>query len=336
MLRIVLKILILIAFSTALTPGSIADDAENPFARDILILTDWFEGEFDNEEQRWFHWRSRAKGEPAVRIHTIHKRMNAPQFGDHVFYVEEYKDNDPADLVRQRIVIFSAQPTDTAIRMQQGFFKDAKSLIGAHNDPEKFTQLKKKDVFFMDSCDVFFTRDAAQFKGAMKDKACVFGKGEKERYSVHNLTLSQEKYWRVDATFLTADDSFYAGTQLDQPLKMRRARVYVCALRFFDDKRNEQLVDNLRVHSQGGIATAIRTSDGASFDILLREKEYPFYDTRPDFIYYSIRRTGAQRSVAYGVADAGSRQFGANIGELSAFCHREGFTFLQSLEQLDD
>ena len=31
-----------------------AADTQDPFARDIKILADWFEGEFDNSEQLWF------------------------------------------------------------------------------------------------------------------------------------------------------------------------------------------------------------------------------------------------------------------------------------------
>ncbi len=40
--------------------GATADDNTNRFARDIKILTHWFEGEFDNEKQRWFEADPRA------------------------------------------------------------------------------------------------------------------------------------------------------------------------------------------------------------------------------------------------------------------------------------
>ena len=70
----------------------------DPFARDLLVLTDWFEGEFDNEEQRWFQADPRSntpEDERHVRVHATHKRIEAPEFGEHVFYVEEYTNNDP-------------------------------------------------------------------------------------------------------------------------------------------------------------------------------------------------------------------------------------------------
>ncbi|MDE0801215.1 MAG: hypothetical protein OSB02_10825 [Rhodospirillaceae bacterium] len=53
-----------------LAPGlTAAQEARptDPNARDLLILTEWFEGEFDNEEQRWFHTRNGGEGEPVHR-----------------------------------------------------------------------------------------------------------------------------------------------------------------------------------------------------------------------------------------------------------------------------
>jgi len=336
MTHIISKIFACMAVFVGTAINAVADDAKDPFTRDLLILTDWFEGEFDNEEQVWFHYRSRAEGDPPIRIHTIHRRVDLPTFGEHVFYVEEFRDNDPANVIRQRLVTFTSDLEANAIRVKQGFFKDAESVLGAHNAPERLAFLSEDAVWFLDGCDVFVKRKADQFEGTMDSKTCVFGEGDARRYSVHDLTISKSKYWRIDQTFLVSDDSFHSGTPIGEPTQMRRARTYICAFRFYDEDGNEQLVDNLRVFSQGGTVSAVRESDGASFDILLREKEYPYYDSRPDFMYYSIRRTGEQRSVAFGVADANSRQFGAWIGELSAFCHREGYTFRESLEVIQD
>ena len=37
-----------------------ADDLPTAHARDLLILSQWFEGEFDNEEQVWFQSDDRS------------------------------------------------------------------------------------------------------------------------------------------------------------------------------------------------------------------------------------------------------------------------------------
>ena len=208
------------------------------------------------------------------------------------------------------------------------------AVRGAHEDPAKAALISMDTVTFMAACDVFMRRVADQFQGGMKPKDCVFGEGEERRYSVHDLVLSETKYWRTDATFLLADGSFYRGTPLNEPTELRRSRIYFCDFYFYGSDRSQQVVNDLRVFSQGGSATAVRESDGQSFDILLREKEYPYYESRPDFIYYSIRRTGENRSVAFGVADPRSRQFGLNNGELAAFCHLDGYEFQELLEEL--
>ena len=105
-----------------LSGGVVAEDDMDPNARDLLILTDWFEGEFDNEEQRWFYTRNGGEGEPPhLRIHAIHKRLDLPRIGEHVFYLQHHINDDPTDISRQRIAVFISEPEDQSIRMKQGF-----------------------------------------------------------------------------------------------------------------------------------------------------------------------------------------------------------------------
>lgn len=314
-----------------------AEGLADPFARDLLILTDWFEGEFDNEGQLWFEADPRSatpESKRHERLHTMHRRIEAPAFGEHVFYVEEYKDNDPTQIVRQRLVTFRSDPQAGGIRMQQGFFRKADRYQGGFADPASLASLKPRQVFFMNECDVIWRREASQFKGAMAPKACVFGEGAKRRYSVHDLTLSQDKYWRVDATYLVADDSLHVGFPSDQPHRLRRAKRYQCEAHFGAPGTKKQIVDGLSVHSQGGLATATRESDGQAFDLLMREKEYPYYTERPDFIYFSVRKSGERRSLAYTVNDLRSRSLGVYHDGLLFYCYLEGYEFRERYEDL--
>lgn len=339
-----------IALIAAASPA-FAANSYDPFARDIKILTNWFEGQFDNEEQVWYqnHPASNTtKKSRHTRIHTMHRRLEWPELGEHVFYVEEYKDNDPEDLIRQRIVTFKSDPENGAIRMKQGFFKDAPSAKGAYIEPAKLSSLTKADVFFMEDldptaeCDVLWKRVAGQFEGKMKDKSCIFGEGEKRRYSVHDMSLSKDKYWRVDATYLLSDDSFHAGSPNGKPNQLRRAEPFICGGRFFPDanstfdegKGKVQAFKNIRTHSQGGSFQVKRDSDSQMFEVLLRTKEYPFYDERPDFLYFSLRKAGEERSLAFTVNDNLSRQMAVTIPGISVGCHREGYEFDETLVEL--
>jgi len=316
-----------------------AAEVKDPFARDIKILTDWFEGEFDNSEQLWFERFEAAKvpeEERSERIHTTHIRLDMSEVGKHVFYVEEYMDHDPENVIRQRFVTFESDLDENAIRMKQGFIKNGKSYYGAKN----LDKIKKGSVTFLDTCDVFWQRSANQYEGKMKAKECVFGEGDERRYSVHDMTLSEDKYWRTDATFLVADDSFYKGTVIGRPTQMRKANRFNCEVTFrpedaslsFEEFRAQtQEIKNLSIHSEGGTFEAIRESDGKKFTYLMREKEYPFYPERPEFIYFSVKEEGANRSSIFTVNDIDSRRLGGQFGGIAAFCHREGYTFQESL-----
>lgn len=309
----------------------------DPHARDLLILTEWFEGEFDNEEQLWFEADPRSETpeqERHIRLHTMHRRLELPPFGEHVFYVEEYKDNDPEALVRQRLVVFSSQGLGGAIRMQQGFFKQPEAARGAQFDADKLADLGRDDVFFLDECDVYWRRVAGQYEGSMRPKACVFGEGAERRYSVHNLILSETKYWRVDATRLVADDSLHVGFDESKPTKLRRAKPFVCEVNIRLEDGSGQRAEGLRVHSQGGEQTVTREDNGEAYVLRLRDKEYPFYDTRPDFLFLSLRKQGEERSLAYVVSDADSRRLGVSFDGTLAHCYRDGYTFRQPLEAL--
>jgi len=83
--KTVLCLLPLVLLCTTQTATS--DEQADPFARDLKILTDWFEGEFDNEEQLWFENDPRSntpEEERHIRLHTVHTRLDLPTFGEHV------------------------------------------------------------------------------------------------------------------------------------------------------------------------------------------------------------------------------------------------------------
>lgn len=142
------------------------------------------------------------------------------------------------------------------------------------------------------------------------------------------MWLSQDTYWRADATYLVADDSLHVGDGEDRPAQMRRAFSFTCSLSERQEDGSLREVASAQAHNQGGIAT-LTGSDGAAYTLLMRQKEYPFYETRPDFLYFSVRKAGEKRSLAYSVNDPSARQFGIGVGSNSFFCHRAGYDFRQ-------
>jgi hypothetical protein len=126
----------------------------------------------------------------------------------------------------------------------------------------------------------------------------------------------------------------HVGHPEDRPTRMRRADPFVCEVNLRLDDGSTQRIDNIRLHSQGGTQTLVREDTGEEYVIRLRDKEYPFYDTRPDFLFLAIRKAGEQRSLAYTISDPDARQLGVSFGGVLAHCYRKGYTFREPLDLL--
>jgi hypothetical protein len=298
----------------------------DPNTRDILLLTKWFEGEFDNDSQLWFEGRMEIK-DVHERVHTIHTRIEAPEIGKHVFYIEEYTGGDTTNISRQRIVSFKSNAPKEEIEMELYFLKDSKKYLGGYKNLEIFKNFSKNNLFGLDGCNVFFTKVGEQYQGSMRDKACVFGEGNLKRYSVHNMTISKNQYWRVDRTFLMKDDSFHKGHPNSVPHKMRRADIYSCDVNFYmksyaEPDEGDVAIKGLKIHDQGGFAWVTYPKDNKKYGFQLRDKEYPFYATGSDFFMMRFIEEGKKRSNILVTAEPDAKKLSFNSGWVSCFCQK--------------
>lgn len=311
--------------SSVFAAGALAQD--DPSARDLHRLVAWFDGDFDNQEQIWFEndYRSTVPAaERHKRVHAIHRRIDLPVFGPYVFYVEEYLDDDPARVFRQRLVSFESA-RETGVRMKIWFFKDPASVSGAHQDVARIAGLTHADVTSLAGCDVLWVLQGDQYVGGMKPRACIFGGDNERRYSQHDLILSSTKYWRTDRTFLLGSGELYEGHPTGVPHKMVRAKKFSCEISFYAGSYlsgphpDDQVISNQEVHSQGGTIKVTRRSDNTEYVFRLRDKEYPYYEKNPDFMFLSVRQ-GDGPSLAYSLHDPSATLIGFNLGWLSVFC----------------
>jgi len=321
------RVLILAVAALALPLQAAQPDDQN--ARDLLRLSGWFEGVFDNQEQVWFETEGRAKvpeTERHERVHAMHRRVDLPAFGAQVFYVEEYLDDDPEKVFRQRLVTFESA-REQGIRMRLWFLKDAKFARGAQAEPARLAALTPSAASTLPECDVFWRAEADQYVGRMRDKACVFGKDAGRRYSQHDLILSATKYWRIDRTFNLASGALMVGNPSGVPHKMNRAKVFACDVSFYGTNYlqgpgpDDQKFLAQGLHSQGGTLRYLRKADGKSYVLRLRDKEYPYYEKRADFMFLSVRE-GDKPFIAYSLHDPDAGFLGLNLGWVSVSCER--------------
>lgn len=327
-----LLIFCLLCFQTTIV-ASTFDDAD-PNVRDLGLLAKWFVGEYDNDEQLWVEarkdWWGKAN-EKHGRVHAIHKRIKADNIGKYVFYIEEYMDDNPTKVGRQRIISFeSLGEKKPGIVMKIYFLKDApKYLLSAETHQTMLENLTMDVLFGLDGCNVIFQRNGQQFHGSMVAKACQFGEGNELRYSVHDMVISESEYWRVDRTFLVKDDSFWKGHPNAEPHKMRKVKFYTCDVSFYEKAyylpgENDKSYKGLRVHDQGGTVYVLNPVDGKTYFVQLRNKEYPFYDLEDsDFFFLRFKEKGAQASTALAFAEPGAKKIGFQMNWASAVCECE-------------
>ncbi len=331
-IRLQLTLVISLISMQATIAEPLFDDGD-PNVRDLGLIAQWFEGEYDNDEQLWVENRSDWWGkadEKHERIHAVHKRINADKVGKYVFYVEEYLDDDRSKVSRQRIVSFVSMKDKPGIIMKLYFIKDAeKYLIAGDSHEEVLANVTLESLFGLDGCDVIFQRNGEEFEGSMADKAWQFGKGDELRYSVHEMIISENEYWRVDRTFLVKDDSFFKGHPNAEPHKLRKVKFYTCDVSFYEKayympSEKDKSYKGLKVHDQGGTAYVLNPVDGKTYFIQLRNKEYPFYDLQEsNFFFLRLKEKGAQASTALAFAEPHAKKIGFQINWVSATCKCE-------------
>ena len=328
-----LAIALIGAVASAASPvvTSAAPVQDDPSARDLQRLVAWFEGDFDNQEQVWFENERRSRvavGERHERVHATHSRVNLPVFGQYVFYVEEYLDDDPARIFRQRLVTFESA-REAGVRMRLWFFRQPANVVGAQKDAAKISGITRADVSEIAGCDVLWVLEGDQYVGGMQPRACVFGDKAERRYSQHDLILSATKYWRVDRTFLLDSGRLYQGHPAGVPHKMVRTKKFSCDINFYagdylqGPHPDDQAILDQEIHSQGGTIKVTRASDRKEYVFRLRDKEYPYFEENPDFMFLSVRR-GNEPFLAYSLHDPAATLIGFNLGWLSVFCERMG------------
>ena len=192
---------------------------------DVAALAQLFAGEFDSYEQARMDERAQIPmGDRHTQVYLIHKPVDIPAFGAQAFYVEEYRDGAPENIIRQRIVTIESDTAEGAIRMKQYFLRNEAEVRGAHVDPVKLAAVSKDQAYVLPGCDVFWTRDGPAFAGAMKGGQCVFSAkpGDPPRSVIYQVGLSDFQYQRVDGSVFVGSGRTAGGRSDDFPTVHKR------------------------------------------------------------------------------------------------------------------
>jgi hypothetical protein len=105
--------------------GSTQERRYTLLERELETLIATWPGDYDNREQLQFDADVGKRDMDSgghLRVHSQIRRVQVPALGEYVLYVEEYEDNDPASIFRQRLYVLTADAAEQAIRVKMLFF----------------------------------------------------------------------------------------------------------------------------------------------------------------------------------------------------------------------
>lgn len=173
------------------------------------IINSWA-GVYNNDRQ--VKERS-AAGDPVMSLGTDNMGwlqltshyvpIENDSIGEHLLYVEEYRDGIVDSTYRQRIYKLQVDSTNSKI-VVMCTFKDKKKYVGACKDISMLSDLKLADISpYPAICDLIVTTTANGYTMKMDDKMCEFG----GRYFDYKVKLEDNKYFCKDRIVNAETDS---------------------------------------------------------------------------------------------------------------------------------
>ena len=316
------SILLAVFVAVPFGPAAGADPAA-VLDRDMRTFLDWFPGVYDNQEQVYFEAQLGVpEDERHERIHHIFAPVDLPAFGEHVFYVQQYLDDDPTKIYRQRIYVFTPDYDEQAIRLSIYTPNDVESLVDAHRDHALLAGLTPAAARNIPGCDVFWRRRANQFIGDMKPGACSFDSKRSGKRIVidDDLLLTEDALWISDRAE-DEDGNYVFGNKAGVPHKNLKARRFVCWIAA--QQRNGEdwtFRNDLEIWDQGGSVWIDTDEDEPqTIGIKMRNVRWPTGTNRDSLVLYAYRK-GEDRAVSYVWGEPTATRLAMNLRWMQASC----------------
>ena len=307
--------------------GGVSHSAQAFSERELEIhldlLKQWWQGHYDNHEQIV---RQSGGGlaepvfDPIFRLHAVYKSIDLPEVGDHVLYVEEYKNNDPENLYRIRLYNLMPDVASGTIRIQMHAPLDQDKWQGAHADPERLAQITAADFQpFSEACEAYVAFEGSHFRGGMKDRQCQVDSS----YFQYDIVIGPDHYWfRDQRRDLETEEVVWElipGSNF-QYLQLTKARWFSCVVNYNldGDMTATEYLTTITLHDQGGEAP-ITYPDGKEYYFTIHDRAFTAPSDRT-FPLYRIHEKGNHVPIAYAYAVDDADRFGLNLGWFYTLC----------------
>ena len=290
--------------------------------KDFSTMMQWFPGVYDNQEQVYFE--AEQEVDEALRherIHHVFEPVDLPAFGEHVFYVQQHLNDDPAEIYRQRIYTFQPDYDEGAVRLTIHIPNDVASLVDAHLDPTKLTGLLPEQTRVLPGCDVFWRRQDNHFVGYMQPNTCSYVSSESGKRIIFNddLLLTEDALWISDRAQDEEGNRVF-GHPTGVPHKNRKARRFECWMTAMQRDGEWTFRRGLEIYDQGGMVwLETEEQPPEKVGIKMRNVRWPYGNNRPSLVLYAYR-PDEDRAVSYAWADPSAQRIGINLRWMQASC----------------
>ena len=290
--------------------------------KDFSTMMQWFPGVYDNQEQVYFE--AEQEVDEALRherIHHVFEPVDLPAFGEHVFYVQQHLNDDPAEIYRQRVYTFQPDYDEGAIRLTIHVPNDVASLVDAHLDPTKLTGLLPEQTRVLPGCDVFWRRQDNHFVGYMQPNTCSYVSSESGKRIIFNddLLLTEGALWISDRAQDEEGNRVF-GHPTGVPHKNRKARRFECWMTAMRRDGEWTFRRGLEIYDQGGMVwLETEEQPPEKVGIKMRNVRWPYGNNRPSLVLYAYR-PDEDRAVSYAWADPSAQRIGINLRWMQASC----------------
>ena len=198
--------------------GPMPVKAQSPLEKDLAQIMAWWPGTYNNDRQvaeveaqmgeenfTGEVWRLDGSGMGGYLNVTSHYlRLDAPDIGENVLYVEEYRDGQPGETYRQRVYTLSVDEEEQVIRVNLANFQDREKYIGAYSDIAMLDGVTRDDLApFPEICDLIVEQRGNRYHMRMRTNACAFG-GQAFSYEA---VITGDAFWFRDKIVRLEDDT---------------------------------------------------------------------------------------------------------------------------------
>ena len=289
--------------------------------RDFKRMMTWFPGRYDNQEQVYFEGNLDVDEEVRHgRIHHIFAPVKLENFPGETFYIQQYQNDDPSDIYRQRIYSFAPDFEENAIRLTIYIPKNPAALVDAHEDPSKLDELSPDDFTLYPGCDVFWKYQNAHYHGYMKKGACRVKSQRSGKTLVieDDLQLSENAIWIRDEG-RDEQGNYVYGNKAGVHHKNLKARMFNCWVSPKKHDGEYGFYNNVRMHDQGG-RIWLESEEHERVGLKMRNVVWPTGRNRNSLVLYAYRGDDEDKAVSYAWTSPDGDRLAINLRWIQASC----------------